>query len=138
MDDNALAERRTTVRHSLHIIGTAHVLYRRGIAQRPGDREPVDHKTIRVETVNISGGGLMLTFDAEISSGDVLQMTFNHPETKKELFLEGQIQWMHRNTTNLLGRYCAGVSFRNTPEDNIRSLVDYAVRIAVPSGRKQY
>ncbi len=132
------AERRTAVRYSLHLVGSARALYRRGIPQRPGDREPQNPAGIKIETVNVSTGGLMITFDAELSSGDVLQVFLPHPEAAKELTAEGQIQWMHKNTTGLLGRYCGGISFRNTPERTVRALVDYAARLAKPDGIKRY
>ena len=132
------AERRTAVRYSLHLIGSGRALYRRGVPGRPGDPEPAGHTALKIETVNVSTGGLMIAFDAEFSSGDVLQIHLPNPEISEELTVEGQIQWMHKNTTNLLGRYCAGISFRNTPERTIRSLVDYAVQLAKPDNLKRY
>ncbi len=121
-------ERRTAIRLPVHLVGTGEALYRRGIEPRAGSADGVNSSAFKVETVNVSVGGLMLTFDVEISNGDVLKMTFIHPETSEELVAEGQIQWMHRNTTDLMGRYCAGVSFRNTPDSIVSSMMDYANR----------
>ena len=125
-------ERRTARRYALHLKGTGKVLYRRDIPQRPGTT-PIDPSNFRVETVNVSTGGFLLAFDAELSSGDCLRMTFLHPETSQELVAEAQIQWMQKNKTGLLGRYCAGVSFRNTPNEVVQSLLYYAVMQSQPA-----
>jgi len=116
------AERRLKPRYALQLTGSAQVLYRRA----PAAPDAAPDGRFKVETINISAGGFMLTFDAPVSDGDVLRLVFPVPGGERELRAEGQIQWLRKNATDLLGRYCAGVAFKNTPETDVDALVSYA------------
>ncbi len=72
----------------------------------------------------------MLAFDPEVSGGDVLRLAFSHPETKEALEIEAQIMWLKRNSMPSLGRFLAGVSFRDRSVGDIGKLVEYAIRMA--------
>lgn len=122
------ANRRLQQRYALHLTGSAETLYRRNLDSATGELKAGASSRFRIETVNISTGGLMLTFDLEISPADVLKMYFSHPETKAELAIEAQIQWMHKNATNLMGRFCVGLSFKHHPDEGAESLMTYAMR----------
>ncbi len=107
------------------MVGSADVLYRRAPAAARDVPPPLTPGRFKVETINISEGGFMLTFDAELSDGDVLRMVFPVPDADRELRAEGQIQWLRRNATSLMGRWCAGIAFKNTPEADVNALVAY-------------
>ena len=111
------AERRIQPRYALHLTGSAETLYRRNLDVATGEVKSGASSRFKIETVNISTGGVMITFDMEISPSDVLKMYFSHPETRTELAIEAQIQWMRKNASNLMGRYCAGVSFKRDPDE---------------------
>ncbi|MEK7474972.1 MAG: PilZ domain-containing protein [Candidatus Coatesbacteria bacterium] len=108
------------------MIGTAEPLYRRSREQASGDPALRGQDRFRIETLNISRGGFLIAFDSEVSDGDVLRLAFRHPETQAELRFEGQIQWMRHNAMENLGRFLAGVAFRDRTGEDIESLVGYA------------
>jgi hypothetical protein len=120
------AERRADARYELHVTGTAEPLYRR--SRENAFQDPALHgqDRFKVETVNISRGGFMIAFDSEVSDGDVLRLTFRHPEGGTDLRFEGQIQWMRHSAMSSLGRFFAGVAFRDRTGEAIESLVSYA------------
>ena len=123
------AERRQDARYSLVLAGTAKPLYRRSLERAHEDPSLRGQDRFRVEIVNVSRGGFMLAFDAEVSDGDVLRLIFRHPESNAELVYEVQIQWMRKNTTGLMGRFCAGVAFRDRTATAVDALVGYARRL---------
>ena len=120
------ADRRAHPRYILSLEGTAEALYRRTLDVAYGDPELKGKSRFKIDVVNISKGGLLLTFDTEISSGDSIQMFFIHPLRKEEIVLEGQVTWMRKNASGIGGRYCGGISFKNTPEEMIDDLVNFA------------
>jgi hypothetical protein len=122
------AEKRVHERFTLKLKGSAEVLYRRRLDQAYQDPKLKGSGIFKVESVNVSSGGLMIIFDSEISAGDVLRIFFTHPEDHSEIQLEGQIQWLRRNAMNHMGRYCAGISFRNIPDKAVESLLEHARR----------
>lgn len=121
------AERRLKPRYALHLTGQAEVLYRRLPPPTAGP-SPVAPGRFKVESVNVSSGGFMLTFDTDISDGDSLRLFFPLPDTDQDVRFEGNIQWLRRNASNLMGRYCAGVAFKNTSPEVVDTLVAYAAR----------
>ena len=123
-------DRRTDARFSLHAVGTAEALYRRSVATDPAGKTLERFKT---ETINVSRGGMMVAFDPDMSLGDVLRVMLRHPKTKDELVFEVQIQWLRKNAVALMGRYCAGVLFKNRDEAVIESLMAYAAEIHAPA-----
>jgi hypothetical protein len=123
------AERRLDARYALVLAGTAEPLYRRSMERAREDPSLRGQDRFRVEIVNLSRGGFMLAFDAEVSDGDVLRLAFRHPESHAELGYEVQIQWMRKNTTGLMGRFCAGVAFRDRAAVDVDALVVYAQRM---------
>lgn len=126
------SDRRTDARFSLHVVGTAEALYRRALQDTYQDASLKGQDRFRTETINVSRGGLMVAFDPDMSVGDVLKVVLRHPRTKDELAFEVQIQWLRRNATALMGRYCAGVLFKNRDETVIESLMAYAASVAAP------
>lgn len=121
------SDRRLKPRYALHLVGQAEVLYRRAPALGTGPA-PLAPGRFRVESVNVSEGGFMLTFDTDISDGDSLRLFFPLPDTDQDVRFEGNIQWLRRNASNLMGRYCAGVAFKNTSREVVETLVAYAAR----------
>jgi len=126
--ESSYADRRLDARYELHVVGTAEPLYRRSLEKTYQDPSLHGQDRFRVETVNISNGGFMLAFDQEVSDGDVLRLAFRHPETDTELVFEGRIQWMRHAGVASLGRFCAGVAFKDRDEAMIDSLVRFAQR----------
>lgn len=122
------AEKRLQPRYTLHLTGSAEVLYRRTPGAGAGTPEDALGGRFKVETVNVSLGGFMLSFDTEISATDILMLYFNHPETRAEIRIETQIQWMKRNTANIMGRYVAGVASRQHDDPGVVGLVEYALK----------
>ena len=125
-------DRRTDARFSLHIIGTAEALYRRALAAAYQDASLKGQERFKTETINVSNGGMMLAFDPDMNIGDVLRVMLRHPKTKDELAFEVQIQWLRKNAITLMGKYCAGVSFKNRDEALIESLMSYAASVHAP------
>lgn len=70
----------------------------------------------------------MISFDAEVTASDVLMLYFNNPETRIDIEIETQIQWMRKNAANIMGRFVAGVSARAANDKGIGELVSYASR----------
>ncbi len=124
------AERRVHTRYGLHMAGEVEVLYRRDLdrMQDEKDKEYLHSLRVRhpVNMLDISRGGTMITFDAEFSPNDVLQVHFCHPITARPVILEGQLMWMKRNAAGIYGKYCGGLSFRNSSEDEVKTIVEYA------------
>jgi len=119
-------EKRLDERFALYLKGSAEVLYRRSMDAVHKDPQPKALKIFKVETVNISESGMMLTFDPELSTGDIIRIYFTDPEAHTELIFEGEIRWMRRNAANLMGRYFAGIAFRNDPGKTARILLEYS------------
>ncbi len=125
-------ERRTDARFSLHIVGTAEALYRRALEATYKDASLRGQDRFKAETINVSRGGLMLGFDPDMSIGDVLKVHLRHPKTKDEMSFEVQIQWLRKNAITLMGKYCAGVAFKNRDEAVVESLMTYAASVHAP------
>ena len=120
------AERRTADRYTVNLDGTAENLYRRSPDAAYHDDRLRGQEHFRVSAINVSTGGLMLAFDTEASTGDVMRLHFRNPATKDEMVYEVQVQWVKRNVVPDLGKFCAGASFRARNENEIATLVDYA------------
>ena len=120
------SNRRHDVRYPLTLAGAATALYRRS-----PDGSPASPR-FTLETINVSRGGMMVAFDQDVSDGDVLVMHFTGPDTGAGLEVEGRIQWLRRNTTGLLGKFFAGVMFRDRDAEAVRRLVDHAAAHAPP------
>jgi len=121
------AERRIAPRYVLTMKGTAEVLYRRSLAAVYGDPSLKGADRFMVETVNISEGGLMVSFTSEISEGDLVRLTFVRPDTRTTIEMEAQIQWMRKNQAPIMGKFLAGLMFRNPPKGMLDDLVSYAI-----------
>ena len=122
------AEKRTQPRYALNLTGSAEVLYRRAPASDTPAAGPGATGRFKVETVNISAGGFMLSFDTELTAGDILMLYFDNPETRTDMEVEAQIQWMRKNAASIMGRFVAGVSVRRPDDKGIEELVAYASR----------
>lgn len=118
-------DRRTDARFSLHVTGSAVALYRRTPDAGRQDR-------FKAETINVSRGGMMVAFDPDLSIGDVIRVALLHPVTRDELLFEVQIQWLRRNATPLMGKYCAGVSFKQPGDAVIDTLMAHAAAVNAP------
>ena len=75
----------------------------------------------------------MLTFDTDFDANDTLRMHFTHPKTGKPLEIEGQLVYVRRNATKLMGKYCAGMAFRNASTSDLAELVEYASTLGPPN-----
>ena len=80
-------------------------------------------------------GGAMLTFDSDFDADDTLRMFFKHPATGRTLSFEGHLVYVRRNATKLLGKYCAGMSFKNVTEKDkdLSELIEYAASLGPPN-----
>lgn len=119
MDDPAKpAERRTDARYALQLIGFAEILYR---TLPGGDR-------FEVRCLNISRGGLMVTMDPEVRTGDVMRLDLVETAGLSGISFECSIQWMRRNVSGALGRFYAGLAFRQAPAGVVQTLLDHAIK----------
>jgi len=119
------AERRTDARYAIDLIGFGEMLYRN---LPGGDR-------FEVRCLNISRGGLMVTMDPEVRTGDVLRLELVETAGLSRIAFECSIQWMRRNVSAALGRFYAGLAFRQAPADVVQTLLDHAIKtspIALP------
>jgi hypothetical protein len=126
-ETGGFAERRIAPRYVLNMKGTAEVLYRRSLATAYGDPSLKGSDRFMLETINISEGGLMVSFTPEVSEGDIIRLTFVRPDTRTTIEIEAQIQWMRKNQAPIMGKFLAGLMFRNPPKGMLDDLVAYAV-----------
>jgi len=112
------AERRMDARYALHLIGFGEILYR---TLPGGDR-------FEIRCLNISRGGLMVTMDPEVRTGDVLRLDLVETAGLSRISFECSIQWMRRNVSATLGRFYAGLAFRQAPADMVQTLLDHAIK----------
>ena len=112
------SERRASARYALHLIGTGALLHR----NLPGSDQ------FEVRCLNISLGGLMVTMDPDVRYGDVIRVVLIQPADFSTITFECTIQWLRRNTGNVMGRYFAGLSFRQASVDTVQILLDHAMK----------
>lgn len=112
------SERRADARYALHLIGHGAILYRH---LPGGDR-------FEVRCLNISRGGLMVTMDPEVRTGDVMRVDLIGPVDHAIISFECSIQWMRRNASGSLGRFYAGLSFRQAPAETVEFLLQHAMQ----------
>jgi hypothetical protein len=134
-ETGSYAERRVFPRYSLHLKGETEVLYRRAPDALREDPTGGGNHRYPIDLVNISMGGAMLTFEADFVADDTLRMFFRHPTTGKELSFEGHLVYVRRNATKLLGKYCAGMAFRNVSEKegDLAEIIEYAASVGEPN-----
>jgi len=109
------------------------VLFRRAPDASSEDRTGGGNHLYPIDIVNISLGGAMLTFDADFDADDTLRMHFKNPATGRPLEIEGHLVYVRRNATRLMGKYCAGMSFRNSTDKDLAELVEYAAGLGPPN-----
>lgn len=111
------------------------MLYRRAPDALREDPTGGGNHRYPIDLVNISMGGAMLTFEADFVADDTLRMFFRHPTTGKELSFEGHLVYVRRNATKLLGKYCAGMAFRNVSEKegDLAEIIEYAASVGEPN-----
>ena len=127
------AERRVFPRYSLHLTGETEALFRRAPDFFSEASKVIKDHRYQVDIVNLSMGGAMITFEADFDEGDTLRMHIAHPVTGKKLVVEGHLAWVRKNATKLMGKYCAGLSFRNTTDTALAELIEYAATQGPPN-----
>ena len=75
------ADRRADARYALHLIGSGELLYR----HLPGGAR------FEVRCLNISRGGLMMTMDSEVRTGDVMRVVLVEPVHYASIAFEGTV-----------------------------------------------
>jgi hypothetical protein len=117
-------ERRKSLRYALRVEGTAWSVAR--VAAEP----------FAVIATDISRIGMRLHSAAEVlarfESGDELLLGFPHPDPDSQVRLAATLVWKRRGLMNLFGEWSFGVIFHDTPEAEIRRLLDPAARNATP------
>ncbi len=120
----ARIERRQSLRYALRAHGTAWSVAR--VAAEP----------FAVTASDISGIGMMLHTGApelaRFEPGDELLFGFPNPDPDHQVRLAGTLVWKHRGLMNLFGAWTFGIAFHDTPEAEIRKLLDPASRNAPP------
>ena len=117
-DESRPAERRQDARYALALTGRGELLYRH-----------LDHgENFEVRCLNISRGGIMVTLDPEARTGDVLRVNLLGPDQVTRYEFECTIQWLRRNTAGVLGRFLAGLAFRQAAPELVQQLLDEARR----------
>lgn len=125
-DERGTSERRQSPRYALKLVGSGEVLYRR--APGADDVGAASQKRFKLTVVNVSGGGLMLAYDAELSAGDHLRLHYMHPERREPSFVEGKLTWMRRNASIFVGKFCGGLTFKSPDDPACADLVAYAAK----------
>lgn len=117
-------ERRKASRYAIKVEGTAWTVAR--VAVEP----------FAVTVSDVSSVGMMLHTGADamgrLALGDELLLGFPHPDQDNQVRLAATIVWKHRGLMNLFGAWTFGVAFHDTPEGEIRKLLDPASRNAAP------
>ena len=129
------AERRVYPRYSVHLTGECEALFRRAPGAASDSPTGGGNPRYPLSVVNISLGGAMLTFDADFDANDTLRLHFMHPVTGRELSFEGHLVYVRKNATKLLGKYCAGMSFKQMMEKDpdLAELIEYAATLGPPN-----
>jgi len=117
-------EKRAHPRIAFDVEATVEVLNRRTLAARQAS----------VRVVNVSGAGLALTLDAEVSMGDLVRLTTRPSGEHGTLVLDAQVVWIRRNAMRLLGAFSAGLQFRPAGQDGAARLVRAAFAPRGPVG----
>ena len=125
----SVAERRIFPRYSLHVGGEAEVLFRRTPVPVEGEDQPGSDGRYPIDIVNISQGGAQLTFGAPFDAHDVVRLFLTHPITGNIILLEGELVWVRKNASHLMGRYYAGLSFRDIHNEGLADMVAYAATL---------
>jgi hypothetical protein len=117
-------ERRLSSRYALRATGTAWSVSR--VAAEP----------FPVVASDVSRIGMRLHSAAEVlaqfENGDELLLGFPHPDQDSQVRLAVTLVWKRRGLMNLFGEWTFGVIFHDTPEAEIRRLLDPAARNATP------
>lgn len=115
-------EKRAHPRTLLQAEGAGSVINRRVLGDGP--------RSFRVLAVNVSRGGVQVTLDSEIASGDLLRLVFRGAEA-----VHAQVNWVRRNAFRLLGSYTAGLAFRPPVQPGVETLVARAMAETAPRER---
>lgn len=129
-------EKRAHPRSAYELEGRAEVINRRSAAPGP----------FPAHLVNVGGGGIAVTLDAELSTGDLLRFTLRPPTGASAstgtppapLSLDAQVVWIRRNGMRLIGSFTAGLMFRPAGQDGAARLVAIAeqeLSAGVPADR---
>ena len=110
--------RRAHPRRPVRIVGTAWVLAR--VAAPP----------FKIEATDVSLGGMMLhgTSGAfsDLEAGDEFLIGFPIDHSKERVSVRGKLAWKRMGLMTLLGDWSFGVRFHDTPETEIRKLLEVA------------
>jgi len=117
-------ERRLALRYPLRAEGIAWSVSR--VAAEP----------FTVMATDISRIGMMMHTAADVlarfTPGDELLLGFPFPDQDNQVRLAATLVWKRRGLMNLFGEWTFGVAFHDTPEGEIRKLLDPAARDAAP------
>lgn len=117
-------ERRLALRYTLRAEGIAWSVAR--VAAEP----------FTVMATDISRIGMMMHTAADVLAqfvpGDALLLGFPFPDQDHQVRLAATLVWKRRGLMNLFGEWTFGVAFHDTPEGEIRKLLDPAARDAAP------
>jgi hypothetical protein len=110
--------RRAHPRHPVQIAGTAWVVAR--VATAP----------FKIEATDVSLGGMMLhgtsgAFPA-LEAGDEFLIGFPIDHSKERVSVRGTLAWKRMGFMTLLGDWSFGIRFHDTPESELRKLLDVA------------
>ena len=114
-------EKRAAPRFTFELEGTAEVVNRR--VAGPAGGWPV-------RTINVGGGGVMITLDGEANVGDLLRIQFRAGFGVEPVTVTAQVVWQRRNAMRLLGLFTAGLAFRPADQDGAVELAARARRTA--------
>ena len=84
------------------------------------------------ETLNISNGGIMITTDHPLKVGTQIDLTFQLPESAKDIHAAGKVAWLSRAPEAAEGwrTLAAGVKFTDIEPNHLKLIVDYVNRVA--------
>jgi hypothetical protein len=118
------SNRRVFPRYPLSVAGTAWSL----------TRVPVGPFQVRASNISLAGIMLHSSVNAMLSlrEGDELLLGFPEPDSRRQIEFKARIVWKRHGLAVLLGSWSFGAVFHDTPETEIRKLLDPASAAHAP------
>lgn len=97
-----------------------HTVFIELVSPRMGNNE--SGKVTKCKTLDISGDGLRVSLEQELTVGAILQIGMQVPESPDTLYLAGEVRWCNADE-NVAQRWTAGFKLMNAENSDIQSWI---------------